>query len=180
MHWLLVFSSIFKASNVASSNLSQFPFSYATKQDPVGPPLNRPFPINSALASLWNTYATVFDAHLLSCFAGLKTSHQMYVCVSSHFSHARLYAALWTIALQAHVFTGCSRHEYWSRLPFPSPWDFPNPGIEAISLTCPALEGGFFTSGATWVAVLPRGRCKLLDENEYTAPGLLLSKGWWC
>ena len=33
--------------------------------------------------------------------------------------------------------------EYWSGLPFPSPWDFPNPGIESAS---PALASGFFTT----------------------------------
>ena len=32
---------------------------------------------------------------------------------------------------------------YWSGLPFPSPGDFPNPGIERLSL---ALAGGFFTA----------------------------------
>jgi len=32
--------------------------------------------------------------------------------------------------------------EYWSGLPFPSPGDLPNPGIEPASL---ALAGGFFT-----------------------------------
>ena len=31
-----------------------------------------------------------------------------------------------------------SRQEYWSRLPFPSPGDLPNPGIE---LKSPALQG---------------------------------------
>ena len=43
-----------------------------------------------------------------------------------------------------------SRQEYWSGLPFPSPGDFPNPGIEPSSLTSPALAGGFFTTSATW------------------------------
>ena len=32
---------------------------------------------------------------------------------------------------------GFSRQEYWSRLPFPSPWDLPDPGIEPTS---PALQ----------------------------------------
>ena len=32
---------------------------------------------------------------------------------------------------------GFSRQEYWSGLPFPSPRDLPNPGIE---LTSPALQ----------------------------------------
>jgi len=38
---------------------------------------------------------------------------------------------------------GLSRQEYWSGLPFPSPGDLPNPGIEPMS---PALAGGFFTT----------------------------------
>ena len=33
---------------------------------------------------------------------------------------------------------GISRQEYWSGLPFPSPWDFPNPGIESGSPTLQA------------------------------------------
>ena len=35
---------------------------------------------------------------------------------------------------------------YWSRLPFPSPWDLPDPGIEPMSLGSPTLTGRFFTS----------------------------------
>ena len=37
-----------------------------------------------------------------------------------------------------------SRQEYWSGLPFPTPEDLPNPGIEPASLVSPAFEGGFF------------------------------------
>jgi len=33
---------------------------------------------------------------------------------------------------------GLSRQEYWSGLPFPSPGDIPNPGIEPRSLTLQA------------------------------------------
>ena len=39
-----------------------------------------------------------------------------------------------------------SRQEYWSGLPFLSPGDLPNPGIEPTSLVSPALTGGFFTT----------------------------------
>ena len=38
--------------------------------------------------------------------------------------------------------TGFPRQEYWRGLPFPSPGDLPDPGIEPVS---PVLEGGFFT-----------------------------------
>ena len=39
---------------------------------------------------------------------------------------------------------GFSRQEYWSGLPFPSPGDLPNPGIEPKS---PALQADTLTSG---------------------------------
>ena len=44
-----------------------------------------------------------------------------------------LYNPMDCIAHQAPLFTGFSRQEYWSGLPFPSPGDLPNPGIEARS-----------------------------------------------
>ena len=36
--------------------------------------------------------------------------------------------------------------EYWRGLPFPSPGDIPDPGIELASLASPPLAGGFFTT----------------------------------
>ena len=48
----------------------------------------------------------------------------------SHFSHAQLFATLWTAAHQASLSIGFSRQEYWSGLPFPSPGDLPDPGVE--------------------------------------------------
>ena len=47
---------------------------------------------------------------------------------------------------------GFSRQENWSGLPFPVPEDLPDPGIELVSLTSPALAGGFFTTSTTWEA----------------------------
>ena len=47
----------------------------------------------------------------------------------------------WTIACQAPLSTGFSRQEYWSGLPFPSPGDLPNPGIE------PALQADSLLTG---------------------------------
>ena len=35
---------------------------------------------------------------------------------------------------------------YWSGLPFPSPGNLPNPGIETVSSVSPALAGEFFTT----------------------------------
>ena len=42
-----------------------------------------------------------------------------------------------------------SRQEDWSEFPFPSPRDFPNPGIKSVS---PALTGRLFPTGTTWEA----------------------------
>ena len=39
-------------------------------------------------------------------------------------------ATPWTVAHQAPLSMGFSRQEYWSGLPFPSPGDLPDPGIE--------------------------------------------------
>ena len=49
----------------------------------------------------------------------------------------------WTVANQAPLSMEFSRQEYWSGLPFPSPEDLPDPGIEPASLT---LAGEFFTT----------------------------------
>ena len=40
---------------------------------------------------------------------------------------------LWTVACQAPLSMGFSRQEYWSGLPFPSPGDLPDTGIETVS-----------------------------------------------
>ena len=48
-----------------------------------------------------------------------------------------LFGAPWTVAYQALLSMGFSSQEYWSGLPFPSPGDLPNPGIEPVS---PALQ----------------------------------------
>ena len=53
---------------------------------------------------------------------------------------------------QSWVFIGSTDAEaetpilWWSELLFPSPGDFPNAGIEPVSLTSPALEGRFLTT----------------------------------
>ena len=51
-------------------------------------------------------------------------------------SRVRLLVTPWAVAHQASQSMGFSRQEYWSGLPFPSPGDLPDPGIESRS---PAL-----------------------------------------
>ena len=53
-------------------------------------------------------------------------------------SHAQVFAASWTVAQQAPLSMELSRQEYWSGLPFPSPGDLPDSGIEPASLASPA------------------------------------------
>ena len=48
----------------------------------------------------------------------------------------------WSVACQAPLSMGLSRQEYWSGLPYPSPEDLPDPGIEP---SFPALAGGFIS-----------------------------------
>ena len=62
----------------------------------------------------------------------------------SKLSRVRLFETPWTVVYQASLSMGFSRQEYWSGLPFSSPRDLPNPGIELTSLASPALAGGFF------------------------------------
>ena len=51
-----------------------------------------------------------------------------------------------------HSLPGSSRQEYWSGLPCPPPRHLPNPGTKLVSLTSPALAGGFFTTSTIWEA----------------------------
>ena len=61
----------------------------------------------------------------------------------SRFSRVRLFATLWTVALQAPLSVELSRQEYWSGLPCPPPGDLPDPGMEPGS---PALQADFLLS----------------------------------
>ena len=44
------------------------------------------------------------------------------------------------VAHQAPLSMGFPRQEYWSKLLFPSPGDFPDPGIKLASSVSPALQ----------------------------------------
>ena len=69
-----------------------------------------------------------------------------------------------------------SRQEYWSGLPFPSPWTLPDPRTEPGS---PALQADSFTIWATgeapifiwkWKSI---GRVRLYDPTDHTVHGIL-------
>ena len=61
-------------------------------------------------------------------------------------SHVQLFATPRTVAHQTPLSMEFSRPKYWSRLPFPTPGDLPDPGIKSMSLASSALPNGFFTT----------------------------------
>ena len=62
------------------------------------------------------------------------SSPQLLSCV-------QFFSTPWTVACQAPLSIGFARQEYWSGLPFPSPGNLPDSGIESMS---PAWAGMFF------------------------------------
>ena len=70
----------------------------------------------------------------------------MYICILPSLcvlTHVRLFVTPWNVPCHTPLSMGFSRQEYWSGLPFASPGDLPDPGIEPAP---PALAGGFFTT----------------------------------
>ena len=76
--------------------------------------------------------ATHIHVPILLSHPGCHTmlSRVPYACMLSWFSHVRLFATLWTVVRQTPLSKG-------SGLPFPSPGDLPDPGIEPASLMSP-------------------------------------------
>ena len=94
----------------------------------------------------------------------------VHVYMVSHFTAVQLFATLWIMACQFLLSVGFSRQEHWSGLPCPPPGNLPNPGMELISLTLPALTGRFLTRSATWEAPL---RCMPKTDITYCKSTIL-------
>ena len=62
---------------------------------------------------------------------------------------------------------GFSRQEYWSRLPYPSPGDLPNPGIKPRSC---ALQADALTSEPPW-------KPYMINENTTNIKMFKFTKG---
>ena len=80
-------------------------------------------------------------------------------------SCVQLFATPWTVAYQAPPSMGFSRQEYWSGLPFPSPGDLPDPGIEPGS---PALEADTLTSEPPGNRTLYNYKCTLGCKESFS------------
>ena len=58
--------------------------------------------------------------------------------------------------------------EYWNGLPFPPPWDLPNPGIEPTSPVSPALQAdSFLLSHLGSPQSLQREEQNLMVDSEF-------------
>ena len=90
-------------------------------------------------------------------------------CGLNRFSRVRLFVTLWIVIHQTPLSMGFSRQEYWSGLPCPPPGDLQDPGIEAKSLTSPALAGEFFATSITWEALVPslEGKTYVILSNYF-------------
>ena len=84
----------------------------------------------------------MYDVSSCSVSSPVVLTSALYVLV---LSNVQLFVTLWTIAHQVSRSMEFSRQEYWSGLPFLSPMDLPNPGIEPASPAFPVLAGRFFT-----------------------------------
>ena len=84
-------------------------------------------------------------SHTTNFFVRMGGNLEVYSCFQL-LRCVLFFATPWTAARQTPLSMGFSREEYWSRLPFPSPGDLPDPGIEPASLVPSTLTGWFFTS----------------------------------
>ena len=84
-------------------------------------------------------------------------------------SHVWLFVTPWTVAYQALPSMGFSRQEYWSGLPFPSPGDLPDLGIE---LRSPILQADALTSKPSGKPVPKKGNAKECS-NYHTIASIL-------
>ena len=102
----------------------------------------------------------VHQGYILSlCLFKLYTEWVKWV---KSLSRVWLFATPWTIAYKAPLSMEFSRQEYWNGLPFPSPGDLPDPGIEPGS---PALQADALPSEppekSTWcICRIHHAKCR--------------------
>ena len=95
---------------------------------------------------------------------GLQCSSlcQSSCAVLSCFNHVWLFATPWTVTHKAPLYMEFSRREYWSGLPFSTPRDLPDPGIELVS---PVLWILYLLS--LWGSLSVKlGKCILHEEKQ--------------
>ena len=93
---------------------------------------------------------------------------QIHACVLSGFSGFQHFATPQTVARQAPQSVGFLQQVYWRGLPFPSPGDPPDPGIEPASPVSPALQVDSFTAEPPTKPRYVLGTLKILLFNYFT------------
>ena len=71
----------------------------------------------------------------------------------------------WTVARQAPLSTEFSRQEYWSGLPFPSPGDIPDPGVEPDTSCVFCIGRQILYHWATWEALTMTFRLDIMFKG---------------
>ena len=97
----------------------------------------------------WFYFAFLNSFVYLSSFSFTKSPNLLSISnwvLHFHAKSLKSCLTLRTVALQAPLFVGFSRQEYWSGMPCPPPGDLLNQGIKLVSLMSPALAGRFFTT----------------------------------
>ena len=111
--------------------------------------------IQSICSVVWDSEMFLSEAYLIYNDSFRCTTQQFDIFIDNMlYSYYKICCCLvaklcptllqpWTVTHQAPLSMGFPRQEYWSGLPFLSPEDLPDPGIEPTSS---ALAGRFFTT----------------------------------
>ena len=88
-----------------------------------------------------SNWTTTIPVHKSTLHNRIPTAALPYmcICVCQSLSHIWFFATLWIVVHQVPLSMKFSRQKCWSGLPFPSPGNLPDPGIEPTS---PALQAG--------------------------------------
>ena len=99
------------------------------------------FPVHHQLPELAQTVSIYIYIHIYVVTYVRKRGEISHIGLSARvLSDVRLFVAPWAVACQAALSMEFSRQEYWSRLPFPTLGDLPNPGIDPEAPASPAWQ----------------------------------------
>ena len=104
--------------------------------------------VGSLISKCWQMQCLVkacFLVQNLMCLHMAERVREVFYMCAQLPSRVWLFPTSWTVAHQSPLSIRFSRQEFWSLVPFPTPGDLPDPGIEPESPSSPALAGGFFT-----------------------------------
>ena len=113
-----------------------------------------------------------------SSLSAIRVVSSVYLKVKvKSLSRVRLFATPWTVAYQAPLPMGFSRQEYWSGLPFPSPGDLPDPGIEPGSS---AFQADALTSEPPGKPLYIWGYCYFSKQSSFQFVFHPVQNFSWC